>query len=93
METIIQALVEILYFNKAVDKVKIDLKKNCNQEIEFACRGRGNLTGKITRDTTEIWVSGTEEEVKAWTRFFNDFATVPEFNLREYIQWAKGTST
>jgi len=93
VEVLVQASLDVLYFNKTVEKVKIELKKNSNQELEIFCSGRGKLRAKITKDTADIWVTGTEEEISAWEQFFIDFASVPEFSLRQYVQWAKGIST
>jgi len=89
-EVLVNAYVESLYFNEKVTKIKITLKKDSNQMIQILCTGRGRLRGRIVKDVVEIWVSGTDEELLAWTQFFRDFATVPEFSLREYIEWAKG---
>ena len=90
IEVLVQACLEILYFNEKVKKVRITIKKNSNQDIQLSCYGRGKLNARIRKDASEIWVTGTEEEVKSWEQFFSDFATVPEFSLHEYINWAKG---
>jgi len=90
VEEITRAYVESLYFNEIVKKVGIVIKKNSNQEVEIRCYGRGTLRGKIRKDAAEIWVSGTSEEVLGWEQFFRDFVSVPEFSLREYMNWAKG---
>lgn len=90
MEVLVHAVLEVLYFNEKVDKVRITIKKNSNQELEITCSGRGRLRGRIRKDVADIWVTGTDEEVSAWERFFTDFAQVPAFSLRQYLQWAKG---
>ena len=89
-EVLVNAYIESLFFNEKVTKVKITLKKDSNQVIRILCTGRGKLRGKIVKDVAEIWVSGTDEELLAWTQFFRDFATVPEFSLRDYVNWARG---
>jgi len=89
-EVLVNAYVESLYFNEKVTKVKVILKKNTNQEISILCTGRGRMRGRISKDIAEIWVSGTDEELLAWEQFFRDFAAVPEFSLRDYVEWAKG---
>jgi len=38
----------------------------------------------------ELWVTGTEEELLAWTQFFKEFVKVPEFSLHRYLEWVKG---
>jgi len=90
VETLVQAYVESLYFNEKVTSVKITLKKNSNQEIKILCTGRGRIRGKFVKDVAELWITGTEEELLAWTQFFRDFTKVPEFSLRDYVEWAKG---
>jgi len=90
LETLVNAYSNVLYFNETVKKVKIAIKKNSNQLIQVLCTGRGRLRAAIKNDVAEIWVSGTEEEVLSWDQFFREFATVPEFSLRDYINWAKG---
>jgi len=90
LETLVNAYSNVLYFNETVKKVRITIKKNSNQLIQVLCTGRGKLRATIKKDVAEIWVSGTEEEVLSWDQFFREFATVPEFSLRDYIDWAKG---
>jgi len=89
-EVLVHACLDTLYYNHNVQKVKIVLKKNSNQDLETICSGRGKLKGRIKKDVAEVWVTGTDEEVLGWEQFFSDFASVPEFSLREYISWAKG---
>ena len=90
IEKIVNACLEILYFNEKVDKVRISIKKNSNQDIRLVCSGRGRLTARLRKDVAEVWVSGTDVEIQSWETFFTDFATVPDFSLREYIKWVKG---
>lgn len=90
VEVLVQACLEVLYFNQRVDKVKMVLKKNSNQDIQMTYSGRGKMRARIRKDAADIWVTGTEEEVRSWEQFFIDFASVPEFSLREYIKWARG---
>ena len=89
-EILVRAYLEILYFNKKVDKIRISIKKNTNQELTVTCTGRGRLRGRIRKDVADIWVTGTPEEVKHWDTFFTDFAQVPAFSLKEYVSWLKG---
>ena len=89
LERIVNACLEILYFNEKVEKVRITIKKNSNQDIRLSCTGRGKLTARIRKDVAEVWVTGTDEELVSWEQFFTDFVTVPEFRLAEYIKWTK----
>jgi len=88
-ETIVQAALDILHFDHRVDKVKMTLKKD-DQYLELICRGRGRLKARISKGVADIWVTGTQKQVKAWEEFFSKFAEAPEFSLKQYIQWARG---
>jgi len=91
VETLLRACLDVLYFNKTVTKVQMTVKTNSNQILEVTCSARGRLRGRITKDVADIWVTGTPEEIKHWNRFFTDFAQVPDFSLKEYVSWLKGS--
>lgn len=90
VEVLVRAWLEVLYFDPSVKRVRIDIKKNSNQELEITATGRGRLRARTNKDVADIWITGSPKVISQWEKFFTDFASVPVFSLRQYMKWAKG---
>ena len=92
-ELLVEAFMESLYFNKKVERIRVSMSRfghECpNQNVYITCKGRGRLKGRVVKGVFHGTIYGTEKEIKAWLRFFKDFMEVPEFSLKNYIEWLK----
>ena len=90
-----EAFMELLFFNKKVEQIKITMKKldDAPENVYISCSGRGMLKGRVVNGVFHGTIKGTEKQVKAWQRFFKKFVEVPEFSLRDYIAWLKQNNT
>lgn len=58
-------------------------------DVYITLSGRGRIKGKIEQGIFHGTVSGSEKQIKSWQTFFKAFVEVPEFSLKEYVQWLK----
>ena len=87
---IADAFMDLIFFHKKVDHVKISIKRFGDvpgENVSITCSGRGSLKGNVIDGTFHGIIRGTPAQVKAWQRFFDKFVEVPRFNLHEYIEW------
>jgi len=95
-EVLVEALIETMYFNKKVDKVRVSISKLGdgvpNHNVQISCTGVGRVNGKIVDGVLHGTIFGTEKEIEHWQKFFSDFLEVPEFSLTRYIEWLKTNS-
>jgi len=87
-----EAFMELLFFNKKVDKIKITMKRledPPSGNVQISCSGRGTLKGRVINGVFHGTIKGNEEQVKAWQRFFKKFVEVPAFSLKDYIEWLR----
>jgi len=87
-----EAFIELLFFNKKVEQIKITMKRlddDTPENVYINCSGRGRLKGCVVNGVFHGKINGTEKQVKAWQQFFKDFVEVPEFSLKNYISWLK----
>ena len=94
-EILVEALIETMYFNKKVDKIRISISRLediPDHNVRITCSGVGTVTGKIIDGVLHGTIHGTKKEIKHWQKFFSDFLEVPEFSLTRYINWLKTNS-
>jgi len=92
-ELLIEAFVESVYVNKSVQQIKITMSRygyECpTHDVYITLSGRGKIKGKIEQGIFHGTVSGSEKQIKNWQTFFKAFIEVPEFSLKEYVEWLK----
>ena len=94
--TLAEAFVDLLSFNKKVTRIKISMKRIGDipgENVYVTCSGRGSLKGSVVDGNFHGVIRGTPRQVKAWQRFFKKFVEVPDFSLKDYIEWLKNNNT
>lgn len=92
-ELLVEAFMESVYMNKSVKQIKITMSRHgvaCpTHDLYISLSGRGKIKGVIEQGVFRGTVSGTRKMVNSWQKFFKAFLEVPEFSLKEYVQWLK----
>ncbi len=90
-----EAFMDLLFFNKNITHIKISMKRIGNvpgKNVRIICSGRGSLKGSVVDGKFHGVIRGTPKQVRAWQRFFDKFVEVPEFSLKDYIEWLKSNN-
>ncbi|MBA7695865.1 hypothetical protein ES703_104505 [subsurface metagenome] len=90
-----EAFMDLLFFNKNVSQIKISMKRIGDvpgKNVYITCSGRGALRGSVVDGKFSGIIRGTPKQVRAWQQFFKKFVEVPEFSLKDYIEWLKNNN-